>query len=389
MKSKPKILIVDDNIENLVVMETLLANLHVELILATSDDEVSAQGLKSDLALAIVAANLPDMDGFKTIEILHQDEQTKNLPIIFITTVADQNYSIEAIEKGAVDVITRPIIPQILLSKVNVFLNNFEQSQALQESNEKLNLFARELEKQNKNLKKKLEDSNAELQQFAYIVSHDLQEPLRMVSSYCQLLAQRYADKLDQDANEFIEFAVDGSQRMKGLITDLLKYSRVGTQGKPFENVDLNSSLGDALANLNMAIDGSGAVVTSDQMPALDVDKRQFVQLLQNLIGNALKFGNGKQPKIHVGTKREENSWLFSVKDNGIGIDLDFQDKVFGVFQRSHTKDQHTGNGIGLAVCKRIVERHGGRIWVESEPEKGATFYFNIPVQKIAQVNCI
>ncbi len=221
--------------------------------------------------------------------------------------------------------------------------------------------------------------SNADLEQFAYVASHDLQEPLRMVSSYCQLLAQRYKDKLDQDALEFIRFAVDGAQRMQVLINDLLQYSRVSTRGKPFEPVDLNVVLEDAMANLRFAIEESGAKITNDPLPIVAVDKTQITQVLQNLLSNAIKFRNQKPPQIHVGVRREKKWWEISVRDNGIGFEQKFADRIFGVFQRLHTRDQYPGTGIGLAVVKKIVERHGGYIRAESEPGKGSCFTFTLP----------
>ena len=200
-----------------------------------------------------------------------------------------------------------------------------------------------------------------------------------MVSSYCQLLAKRYQDKLDEDANEFIGFAVDGAERMRVLITDLLKYSRVGTRGKPFGMVDMKKPLVGALANLKIAIEESNAEITHEPLPSLSVDETQILQLWQNLIGNAIKFQNGAAPKIHIGARSEHEKWLFSVGDNGIGIEAEATDKIFGVFQRFHIAEDYPGTGIGLAVCKRIVERHNGRIWVESEVGVGSTFFFEIP----------
>ncbi len=221
--------------------------------------------------------------------------------------------------------------------------------------------------------------SNADLEQFAYVASHDLQEPLRMVSSYCQLLAQRYKDKLDSEAMEFIQFAVDGARRMQVLINDLLQYSRVSTRGKPFEPVNLTAVLEDAKANLRFAIEESGAVITNDPLPTVAVDRTQMTQVMQNLLGNAIKFRNEKPPRIHVGVTRDKKWWEISVRDNGIGFEQKFADRIFGVFQRLHTREQYPGTGIGLAVVKKIVERHGGRIRAESEPGKGSCFTFTLP----------
>ena len=225
-----------------------------------------------------------------------------------------------------------------------------------------------------------LKRSNAELEQFAYVASHDLQEPLRMVSSYTQLLAQRYRGKLEPDADEFIAFAVDGAHRMQGLVNDLLAYSRVGTRGRPPAPTDSQGALGLALTNLTTAIEETGARVTSDELPTVLADETQLVQVFQNLIGNAIKFRRpGEPPQIHTCARREGRMWAFAVRDDGIGIAPEFHSRIFTIFQRLHTRDQHPGTGIGLAICKRVVERHGGKIGLESEPGKGSTFVFTLP----------
>jgi light-regulated signal transduction histidine kinase (bacteriophytochrome) len=202
-----------------------------------------------------------------------------------------------------------------------------------------------------------------------------------MITGFTQLLAKRYQGKLDKDADEYIGYSVEGAMRMQRLINDLLLYSRAGTRGKPLAPAKCEEVLATALANLRVAMEESGAVVTHDPLPEVWCDGEQLVQLLQNLIGNGIKYRDSKPPVVQVSCKQEGGNWLFSVRDNGIGIDSQYADRVFAIFQRLHGRDEYPGSGIGLAICKKIVERHGGRIWVESELGKGATFYFTVPAR--------
>lgn len=258
-----------------------------------------------------------------------------------------------------VDYVSSPIIERGQVMGVVVSFRNISQRKKMQDLNR----------------------SNAELEQFAYVASHDLQEPLRMITSYTNLLAKRYASQLDDDAREFMGYTVEGAKRMQLLINDLLTYSRVGTKGKEFTPVDMESALMRTLAVLQIAIAESGAAITHDPLPMVSADDVQMGQLLQNLIANAIKYRNDRRPAIHVACEPQQGFWMFSVRDNGIGIDPKFAERIFVIFQRLHTKEDYPGTGIGLALCKKIVERHGGKIWVTSQLGEGATFYFTLPMQ--------
>jgi two-component system, chemotaxis family, sensor kinase Cph1 len=242
---------------------------------------------------------------------------------------------------------------------------------------------SRKAEEQLARYTEELERSNTELEQFAYVASHDLQEPLRVVTSYLQLLERRCGGELGEDASRYIERTVGGSERMKILIDDLLAYSRVTSRGKEPESISSSEALDHALDNLKMAIEESGARVTRDKMPEVRADATQLTQIFQNLVGNAMKFHTETAPQVHIGAEERDGEWVFSVRDNGIGIEPQYIERIFRIFQRLHTRSEYSGTGIGLAICKKIAERHGGRIWVESEPEKGSTFYFTIPEREV------
>jgi PAS domain S-box-containing protein len=231
-----------------------------------------------------------------------------------------------------------------------------------------------------------LSRSNADLQQFAYVASHDLQEPLRMVTSYMQIIAEQYKGKLDGDADEFIGYAVDGAMRMRQLINALLEYSRVGTRGGQLGPISLEEVLQEVYSNLEVAIRETSAEITADEMPTIVADPVQMTQLFQNLISNAIKFRGKSPPRIHISARRTKSLWVFSVTDHGIGIDREHYESIFVIFRRLHGRMEYPGTGIGLAICKKIIDRLGGRIWVESEPGKGSAFYFTVPVS-VAQAS--
>ncbi len=251
---------------------------------------------------------------------------------------------------------------------LNLLKDAIEARHAVEQAEEGLRLAAQDLSR-----------SNKDLEQFAYVASHDLQEPLRAVGGFMGLLKNQYYDKLDDQAREYIDFSVDGAERMQSLIEGLLTFSRVGTRGGEFASVNLQDALDGALANLKALVAESNAVVESDPLPVVNADPLQMAQLFQNLVANAIKFHGSRPPKVHIGAQRKERAWEMHVRDNGIGIEPQYFERIFMIFQRLHTRTQYKGTGIGLSVCKKIVERHGGKIWVESAPGEGSTFYFTIP----------
>jgi PAS domain S-box-containing protein len=299
-----------------------------------------------------------------------------------------QEVSLTALEDGGLICIVRDITARKQAEdKIKQFNESLERqvrerTAQLEASNAQLLsevVERKEAERQLQELTENLKRSNQELEQFAYVASHDLQEPLRAVTSYTQLLSQRYQGNLDAKADKWVAYIVDGATRMQQLINDLLAYSRVGTKGKEFQLTDCNAVVRQTLANLQVAIAEKNAAVTHDPLPAIMADAGQLVQLLQNLVGNAIKFCGSDVPQVHISAVQKDAEWVFAVRDNGIGIAPEYAERIFLIFQRLHSRREYAGTGIGLAICKRIVERHGGRIWVESQMGEGATFYFTIP----------
>ena len=251
--------------------------------------------------------------------------------------------------------------------------------ETLQQFNNKLEARARQMTAELRERTEALETSNLELQQFAYIASHDLQTPLRNISGFVQLLQQAYQDQLDEQANEWIDITVENTIRMQTLIRDILAYSRVESPTDPFELVDLNEVINEVCATLKTYFEETNAKVLLNDLPVVLGNRTQLILLMQNLIGNGIKYNISKQPKIHIGARQNTHEWIIAVQDNGIGINPDFFPKILEIFRRLHTQEEYPGNGIGLAICRRVVERHGGKMWIESEPDRGSTFYFSLP----------
>ncbi len=365
------VLLVDDHPENLLALEVVLKDLcpRLNLVMAGSGQEALKRMLERDFAVILLDVQMPDLDGFETASLIRQRERSRHTPIIFLTAInTNELYAFKGYSFGAVDYLFKPIPQDVLRAKVSVFVDLFKKSEILRRQSQRLAEINQELSR-----------SNSELEQFAYVASHDLREPLRKVCGFVDLLALRLKGRLDSESEEYVRFVVDGVTRMESLISNLLEYSRVGRGEKRLENVDTGALLQKVLSDLEPLIEESGAKIHRDAMPELRADPLQMRQLFQNLVGNALKFRGKRALKLDIGARRQGDSWAFFVKDNGIGIDRAHHQRIFSIFQRLHRRDEYPGTGIGLAICKKVVENHGGRIWVESEPGRGSTFYFTLP----------
>ncbi|MBI2060590.1 MAG: response regulator [Nitrospirae bacterium] len=395
---RPTVLLVDDRAENLLALEAVLGDMDLNMLRAASGEAALKHLLEREIALILLDVRMPRMDGFETAALIRSRDKCRHIPIIFVTAVnTEMEHVSRGYSLGAVDYILKPFPPEILRSKVSVFVELFRKSEQVRRQAREIQemqfqeiirreqekrlvevqRYARELEMNAKELAR----SNEELEQFAYVASHDLQEPLRKVGNYAQLLERAGRRKLDPKGRKYLEKILEGADRMHSLIRDLLNYSRVSTGESPFETIEMESVLESAVSNLDAMIKSTGAVVTHDPLPSVWANSMRMQELLQNLIQNGVKFQEKAAPQIHVSADRRDSEWIFSVRDNGIGIDPRYFDRIFVIFQRLHPSSDYPGNGMGLTICKRIVERHGGKLWVESEPGRGATFRFSVPMK--------
>jgi hypothetical protein len=393
-ESRMKILLVDDTPENLVSLEAALAGLQEDLVLAQSGKEALRHLLHDDFAAILLDVRMPEMDGFETAELIRSRPRSRQIPILFLTGYRNEEHLFRGYDLGAVDFLFKPIVPEVLRSKVAVFVelsrSNAKlrlQADALRKQAEELQRVEQEVRRLNAGLEarvlertEELMRSNEELQQFAYIASHDLREPLRTVSIYAQLLAKRYHGRLDEDADQFIKFITQNAARMETLVHDLLDFSRIDVRRMDFfARTSCDSALDDAIGNIGPLIEESHAEITREGLPFVMGDAVQITRLFQNLLVNSIKYRSVETPRIHVSAKENGEEWLFSVKDNGIGIEPQYAEKVFGIFRILQPRDRSTGAGMGLAICRKIVSRHEGRIWVESSLGQGATFFWTLP----------
>lgn len=358
-----KILLFEDNQGDAGLIEAMLEEFIdlSELKIVETLDEGLNLLKEHSFDVILLDLGLPDNNGIDTFIDVHKI--SPNIPIIILTGLNDEDMGIKAVKKGAQDYLVKGQVNDRLLER------SIRYSIERKKAEDKLKATIDELKR-----------SNKELRNFAFITSHDLQEPLRTMGSYAGLLKYRYKGQLDGDADEFLDYMVSGAIRMQDMIKGLLDYSHVGTQGSKFNEFNAEEALKGALYNLKSSIEGCNAEITYDSMPVIYADKNQIRIVFQNLIDNSLKFcRDGISPKIHISAEKEGNEYVFSVQDNGIGIEEPYTDRIFGVFKRLHPIGEYDGAGIGLSIVKRIMGRHNGHIWVKSEFGKGSTFYFTIP----------
>lgn len=323
-------------------------------------------------AVVLLDVKLPDIDGFEVCRRLKSNPATASTMVLQVSAnLVERSDKIRGLDGGADGYLTEPMTPDELVATVRSYVRLQQMEAKLAHSNH-------ELQRQTVELRR----SNEELQQFAYAVSHDLQEPLRAIGVYSQLLTSRYQHDEEAEVQEFVQFITEGVERMQTMITDLLQYSRVERQTKAITITDCNQIIKRELRTLQLQIEDTAAQITYDPLPTVWADGRRLAQVFRNLLGNALKFHGAQPPRIHVSASQQEGEWRFQVQDNGIGIDPQFAERIFALFQRLHLRQDYPGTGIGLTMCKKIVEQHGGRMWVESQLGKGASFFFTLPMEK-------
>ncbi len=367
-----RVLHVEDNeLDAELVCEALRrGGFSVSVVVVQEEAEFVEQLLSHHPEVVIADYNLPQWTGMEALDVLRR--KGLDIPLILVSGALGDITAVECIKRGVTDYVLKDGLARL----PEAIRRALQEKRVLRLRREAEEDLARKVEE--------LARSNAELEQFAYVASHDLQEPLRMVAAYTQLLGERYRGKLDENADKFIGYASEGALRMQTLIQDLLAFSRIGRNGAALGHVDCDAVVEEVLLSLGPAMEETGAVVTHTALPVVWADRSQMVQIFQNLIGNAIKF-RGEDPAISVQAEKADKQWLFSVSDNGIGIAPECAENVFVVFQRLHARTEYPGNGIGLAICKKIVQRYGGKIWVEPRTGHGSIFKFTMPCDSPAE----
>lgn len=385
-KCNGDILIVDDHLENLQILFSMLTDYGYEVRRVINGFQALNVVKSEPPDLILLDILMPEMDGYQLCKALKAEPSTANIPVIFLTALDDELDKLKAFEVGGIDYITKPFHMKEVMARIENQLTIQRQRRAIAEQNEQLKAQNIRLEQLNAELIKlnsKLEQSNQDLEQFAYIASHDLRSPLQTILGFAQILGQKYQECLDEKGKHYLDRIITGAYRMNKLIGALLEYSRIGNKNLDFKPVDGNKILAQVLESLQADLESSHAVIQLEQMPTFIGDEVQLEQLFQNLISNAIKYRHPEvTPQIKITVEPRVNfEYLIGIHDNGIGISSEDFQRIFQVFQRLHNSEQYPGTGIGLAVCQKIIDNHGGRIWVESEANQGTSFYFTLPGQ--------
>ena len=380
---RPKVLAVDDRPDNLLAVEAVLEPLAVDVVRATSGKEALRRLLTDEFALILLDVQMPELDGFETAAHIKGRERTRHVPIIFLTAISRElEHHLRGYGTGAVDYLAKRFEPEVLRAKVAVFVDLYEKSALIERQNGELAARVAERDRAQAALSRlasELERSNTELERFADVVSHDLREPLQVVAGFLDLLAERHGPALDDEARLLVDRASAGAERMRRLIGDLLAYAKASTGGPPTGSVSLQESLDGARAQLEPVLAHTGAVVTAGALPTVQGEAWQLTQLFHDLLDNAVKFNTSRRREVHVEASRHDGGWVVRVRDNGIGIRPEDVPRLFTIFARLHPREEYPGEGVGLAMCRRIVERHGGSIWAESHAGAGTTVCFTLP----------
>lgn len=370
-EQKGNILIVDDLPDNLRLLSETLSERGYEVQCAINGKLALMAVKNAPPDLILLDIKMPGLDGYEVCTELKSQASTSSIPVIFLSALDDVFDKVKAFSVGGVDYVSKPFQVEEVLARVENQLTICRLQKQLQRQNQKLH-----------QLNEDLAHSNQELEQFAYIVSHDLQQPLQTITGFAELMLSLKSEiNLEEEVDEYVVPILEEGIRMQELIKNLLEYSRIGTKRRKLQPIDCHLILAETLKNLHHSIEESQAIITHQTLPTVKADKIQLGQLFQNLIGNGIKYRRpGVLPQVTISAEQKQQEWLFTIQDNGIGIKPDYFERIFQIFQRLHTVQDYPGTGIGLAICKKIVERHGGRIWVESEFGMGTTFYFTIPV---------
>ena len=367
------VLLVEDNPADVELVLATLRKDGFEVLgdVAQTPEQFTSRIQSTNYDLILADYNLPEWRGTEALDILCRENL--DVPLILVTGYLGEEKAVDYIKQGATDCVLKDRLARLPASV----------RRALEEK--RLRDLRRQAEQELAQKIAELARSNEELQQFAYVASHDLQEPLRMIANYTQLLAERYRGKLDEQADKYIGYSVDGAVRMQALIHDLLKFSRVGKAQIEPRAIESRAVVEQALKNLQAAIQESGAVVNMNSLPVVMADPAQLTQVFQNLIANAIKFHGAEPTVIQIDAEKRDSDWVLTVSDNGIGIPVESQEDIFVIFRRLHTRSEYPGNGIGLSICKKIIERHGGKIWIEAQAKPGSCFKFSLPTEPLSK----